>query len=85
MFSPSFVLFALLYVHMVVLKLRGRNAESMFISLTLMLMPVPAMWALARFVTDWIWWGYLLGNAVEILLVATFGLVSPRGWRRCAD
>ena len=72
LFSPSFVLLALLYVHMVVQKLRGRNAESMFISLTLMLMPVPAMWALARFATEWIWWGYLLGNAVEIVLIGLF-------------
>ena len=83
LFTPSFVLLALLYVHMVVQKLRGRNAESMFISLTLMLMPVPAMWALARFATEWIWWGYLLGNAVELLLIALFGLVvhSIRGVR----
>lgn len=72
LFSPSFVLLALLYVHMVVQKLCGRNAESMFISLTLMLMPVPAMWALARFATEWIWWGYLLGNAVEIVLIGLF-------------
>lgn len=74
LFAPSFVLLAVLYVHMVVQKLRGRNAESMFISLTLMLMPVPAMWLLARFATEWIWWGYLLGNAVEILMVVIFGL-----------
>ena len=72
LFTPSFVLLALLYVHMVVQKLRGRNAESLFISLTLMLMPVPAMWALARFATDWIWWGYLVGNAVEIALIGSF-------------
>ena len=83
LFSPSFVLLALLYVHMVVQKLRGRNAESMFISLTLMLMPVPAMWALARFATEWIWWGYLVGNAVELLLIALFGFAvhSIRGVR----
>ena len=82
LFSPSFVLLALLYVHMVVQKLRGRNAESMFISLTLMLMPVPAMWALARFATEWIWWGYLLGNAVELLLIALFGFAASRVGRR---
>lgn len=76
LFSPSFVLLALLYVHMVVQKLRGRNAESMFISLTLMLMPVPAMWALARFATDWIWWGYLGGNAVEIVLIGLFEFIE---------
>ena len=72
LFAPSFVLLALLYIHMVVQKLRGRNAESMFISLTLMLMPVPAMWVLARFAAEWIWWGYLLGNAVEIVLIGLF-------------
>ena len=82
LFAPSFVLLALLYIHMVVQKLRGRNAESMFISLTLMLMPVPAMWVLARFATEWIWWGYLLGNAVELLLIALFGFAASRVGRR---
>ena len=76
LFSPSFVLLALLYVHMVVQKLRGRNAESMFISFTLMLMPVPAMWALAHFAAEWIWWGYLVGNAVEIVLIGLFELME---------
>lgn len=74
LFAPSFVLLALLYVHMVVQKLRGRNVESMFISLTLMLMPVPVMWALAHIAPEWIWWGYLGGNALEIILIFIFGL-----------
>lgn len=74
LFAPSFVLLGLLFIRMIVQKLSGYNREAMFISMTLMLMPVPVMWVLAHVAPEWIWWSYLGGNMLEVTLIFIFNL-----------
>lgn len=68
-FAPSFILFCLIYLHMIVCKLNGRGAVALFISFALSLTVIPVLWLYARFAPAYIWWSYLTAYVVEIALI----------------
>ena len=70
LFAPSFVLFCLIYVHMIVCKLEGKDGIALFISFALSLTVIPVLWAFARFAPAYIWWSYLVAYVIEICVIA---------------
>ena len=71
-FAPSFILFCLIYVHMIVCKLEKKSGIALFISFALSLMVIPVLWAFARFAPAYIWWSYLVAYLIEIAMIAVF-------------
>ena len=69
-FAPSFILFCLIYVHMIVCKLEKRSGIALFISFALSLTVIPVLWAFARFAPAYIWWSYLVAYVIEIAAIA---------------
>ena len=70
LFAPSFVFFCLIYVHMIVCKLEGKDGVALFISFALSLTVIPVLWAFAHFAPACIWWSYLVAYVVEIAMIA---------------
>ena len=68
-FAPSFILFCLIYLHMIVCKLNGLGAVALFISFALSLTVIPVLWLFAHFAPEYIWWSYLTAYMVEIALI----------------
>lgn len=68
-FAPSFILFCLIYLHMIVCKLNGRSKVALFISFALSLTVIPVLWLFAHFAPAYIWWSYLTAYVVEIVLI----------------
>ena len=69
-FAPSFILFCLIYVHMIVCKLEKRGGIALFISFALSLTVIPVLWVFAHFAPAYIWWSYLAAYVVEIAMIA---------------
>ena len=70
LFAPSFIFFCLIYVHMIVCKLEGKDGVALFISFALSLTVIPVLWAFAHFAPAHIWWSYLVAYVVEIAVIA---------------
>ena len=68
-FAPSFILFCLIYVHMIVCKLEKKSGIALFISFALSLTVIPVLWAFARFAPAYIWWSYLVAYVIEIAAI----------------
>ncbi len=77
-FAPSFILFCLIYVHMIVCKLEKKSGIALFISFALSLTVIPVLWAFARFAPAHIWWSYLVAYAIEIAAIAAMELGFKR-------
>ena len=77
-FAPSFILFCLIYVHMIVCKLKKKSGIALFISFALSLTVIPVLWAFARFAPAYIWWSYLVAYLVEIAAIAVFECLKSR-------
>ena len=77
-FAPSFILFCLIYVHMIVCKLEKKSGIALFISFALSLTVIPVLWAFARFAPAYIWWSYLVAYFVEIAMIAAFEYLKSR-------
>ena len=69
-FAPSFILFCLIYVHMIVCKLEKKSGIALFISFALSLTVIPVLWLFAHFAPACIWWSYLAAYVVEIAMIA---------------
>lgn len=65
-FAPSFMLFCLIAVHLVVCKLEGKDALALFISFAMSLTVIPMLWAFAHFAPAYLWWSYLAAYLIEI-------------------
>ena len=76
-FAPSFILFCLIYVHMIVCKLEKKSGIALFISFALSLTVIPVLWVFAHFAPAYIWWSYLAAYVVEIVLIAVLERVLP--------
>ena len=76
-FAPSFILFCLIYVHMIVCKLEKKSFVALFISFALSLTVIPVLWAFAHFAPAYIWWSYLVAYLVEIALIALIERILP--------
>ena len=68
-FAFSFIPYCYLYVLMVVYKLYGYHAISLFISLALSLMVIPVLWLMARYDPNYLWYGYLIAYMIVALIV----------------
>ena len=68
-FAPSFILFCLIYVHMIVCKLEKKSGIALFISFALSLTVIPVLWSFARFAPAYIWWSYLVAYVIEIAAI----------------
>lgn len=68
-FALSFIPFCYIYAIMIVYKLYGHHKMAIFISFALSLTVIPVLWALARFLPQWIWYGYLFAYIIEALLI----------------
>ena len=77
-FAPSFILFCLIYVHMIVCKLEKKSGIALFISFALSLTVIPVLWAFARFAPAYIWWSYLVAYFIEIAMIAAFEYLKSR-------
>lgn len=77
-FAPSFILFCLIYVHMIVCKLEKKSGIALFISFALSLTVIPVLWAFARFAPAYIWWSYLVAYFIEIAMIAVFERLKSR-------
>ena len=77
-FAPSFILFCLIYVHMIVCKLEKKSGVALFISFALSLTVIPVLWAFARFAPAYIWWSYLVAYFIEIAMIAVFERLKSR-------
>ena len=77
-FAPSFILFCLIYVHMIVCKLEKKSFVALFISFALSLTVIPVLWAFAHFAPAYIWWSYLTAYAVEVAMIA----LVEYAWRK---
>ena len=78
-FAPSFILFCLIYVHMIVCKLEKKGGIALFISFALSLTVIPVLWAFARFAPAYIWWSYLVAYFIEIAAIATLESAAAHG------
>lgn len=78
-FAPSFILFCLIYVHMIVSKLKKKSGVALFISFALSLTVIPVLWAFAHFAPAYIWWSYLVAYLIEI---AAIGGIEFLGLKR---
>ena len=76
-FAPSFILFCLIYVHMIVCKLKKKSGIALFISFALSLTVIPVLWLFAHFAPAYIWWSYLAAYVVEIVLIAALERALP--------
>lgn len=76
LFAPSFILFCLIYVHMIVCKLEGRSALALFISFALSLTVIPVLWTFAHFAPSYVWWSYLVAYLVEIIILIVIETAS---------
>ena len=75
-FAPSFILFCLIYVHMIVCKLEKKSGIALFISFALSLTVIPVLWAFARFAPAYIWWSYLVAYVLEMAVIAVWEAVG---------
>ena len=71
-FAPSFILFCLIYVHMIVCKLKKKSGIALFISFALSLTVIPVLWLFAHFAPACIWWSYLVAYVIEIAVIAVW-------------
>lgn len=80
-FAPSFILFCLIYVHMIVCKLEKKSGIALFISFALSLTVIPVLWLFAHFAPAYIWWSYLVAYLTEIVLITVIerGVPSVSG------
>ena len=77
-FAPSFILFCLIYVHMIVCKLEKKSGIALFISFALSLTVIPVLWTFARFAPAYIWWSYLVAYVIEIAAISVFERMNFR-------
>ena len=74
-FAPSFMLFCLIAVHLVVCKLEGKDGLALFISFAMSLTVIPILWAFAHYVPAYIWWSYLVAYMLEIAVIVVWEAV----------
>lgn len=71
-FAPSFMLFCLIAIHLVVCKLKGNDGMAIFISFALSLTVIPILWLFAHYFPAYIWWSYLVAYVLEIAVIAVW-------------
>lgn len=76
LFAPSFILFCLIYVHMIVCKLEGKSARALFISFALSLTVIPVLWLFAHFAPAFVWWSFLVAYLAEIVMLMAIETAS---------
>ena len=75
-FAFSFVPYCYIYVLMVVYKLYNYHKIALFISLALSLMVIPALWLMAKYDPNYLWYSYLIAYAVEAVLIFLFHMIG---------
>lgn len=85
-FALSFIPFGFIYVLMIIYKLYHHHHIALFISFALSLTVIPVLWAMSKWLPDYLWYSYLIaylieGAAILILHRAThveFRLPTPK-------
>lgn len=68
-FALSFIPFCYIYVLMIIYKLYGQHHMALFISIALSLTVIPVLWAVARWMPQWLWYSYLIAYAAEAVMI----------------
>ena len=68
-FALSFIPFCYIYVLMIVYKLHHHHQMALFISFILSLTVIPVLWALSRWLPDYLWYGYLIAYLIEAVAI----------------
>lgn len=71
-FAFSFIPFCYIYILMIVYKLYNHHRMALFISLSLSLMVIPALWLMSKTAPGYLWYSYLIAYTIEALLIALF-------------
>ena len=54
---------------MIIYKLYGQHHMALFISIALSLTVIPVLWAVARWMPQWLWYSYLIAYAAEAVMI----------------
>ena len=68
-FALSFIPFCYIYVLMIVYKLYSQHRMALFISLALSLTVIPVLWAMAKWMPEYIWNSYLIAYLIEAAVI----------------
>jgi len=68
-FALSFIPFCYIYVLMIVYKLYGQHAMSLFISFALSLTVIPVLWFMSRHYPEQLWYSYLIAYLIEAVAI----------------
>ena len=68
-FALSFIPFCYIYVLMIVYKLYSQHRMALFISLALSLTVIPVLWAMAKWMPEYIWYSYLIAYLIEAVII----------------
>ena len=68
-FALSFIPFCYIYVLMIVYKLYSQHRMALFISLALSLTVIPVLWAMAKWMPEYIWYSYLIAYLIEAVVI----------------